>query len=74
MNWIKLRYDDDIVISFKYDHITGSPLMQKLIGKMLEYTEDVLSRYSDAIAKLAEKARAIAMRYVLTHLAMQHNY
>jgi len=71
VNWIRLRYyNGDIIISFRYDHIIGASLRFTLPLKILDHVEEVLNTHSDVITKLAEEAKATAMRYVLAHLAI----
>jgi len=71
VNWVMLRSDGkNTAVSLKHDNILGTSPMPKLPDKLLEYIEEVLNAHSNAIAKLAEEAKATATRYVLAHLAI----
>ena len=71
VNWVRLNYNSrNVTVILGYDHISGIVLRRWIPGKLLEYIEEVISAHSDAIAKLAEEARATAMRYVLAYLAI----
>jgi len=72
VNWVRVDCNSRNVatVILGYDHITGIVPKQWIPDKLLEYIEEVISAHSDAIAKLAEEAKATATRYVLAHLAI----